>query len=117
MRLPHGGSPPGLTSAARWSAYARADLDGNGAFSWFTLEGYSRMMSLALADHRGEGRQGDHSSAAPTQGGCKAFGQNVAGLATALGPVFGATASTVATSGPGAFPRLVVHPEQAALCD
>ncbi|WP_336032744.1 hypothetical protein [Geodermatophilus sp. FMUSA9-8] len=54
--------------------------------------------------------------AAAAPGGCKAFGQNVAGLAQTLGPAFGATASTVATSGPGAFPTLVVHPEQQALC-
>jgi hypothetical protein len=30
---------------------------------------------------------------ASTQGGCKDFGQNIAGLATALGPVFGQTAA------------------------
>lgn len=50
------------------------------------------------------------------RGGCAAFGGNVAMLATALGPAFGETASSVATFGPGAFPALVVHPEQDALC-
>ncbi|GGI03303.1 hypothetical protein [Egicoccus halophilus] len=48
--------------------------------------------------------------------GCAAFGGNVAGLATQLGAVFGQTASGVATSGPGAFPGLVVGPEMDALC-
>jgi hypothetical protein len=56
------------------------------------------------------------AGAASAQGGCQAFGGNVAGLATLLGPVFGATASGVASSGPQAFPTLVVHPEQEALC-
>ncbi|MGX5654802.1 hypothetical protein ACWKWC_08540 [Geodermatophilus nigrescens] len=55
-------------------------------------------------------------AAAAAPGGCQAFGQNVAGLAQALGPVFGATASSVATSDPGAFLTLVVHPEQQELC-
>ena len=55
-------------------------------------------------------------AAAPAGGGCAAFGANVADLATTLGPVFGATASGVATSGPAAFPTNVVGPEQAALC-
>jgi len=49
-------------------------------------------------------------------GGCAAFGANVSGLAIELGGDFGATASSVATSGPGAFPTLIVHPEQAAAC-
>ena len=53
---------------------------------------------------------------APAHGSCAAFGGNVASLATTLGPVFGATASGVASSGPAAFPTLVVRPEQAALC-
>ena len=52
----------------------------------------------------------------PTPGGCQAFGQNVAGLATTLGATFGATASGVASSGPAVFPNAVVHPEQAAFC-
>jgi hypothetical protein len=54
---------------------------------------------------------------APAHGSCSAFGGNVAGLATTLGPVFGATASGVASSGPAAFPTFVVVPEQAALCE
>ena len=40
---------------------------------------------------------------APEHGSCAAFGGNVAGLATSLGPIFGATASGVATSGPAAM--------------
>ncbi len=48
--------------------------------------------------------------------GCRAFGTNVASLATNLGPAFGATASGVASSGPQAFPTLVVHPEQVKFC-
>ena len=55
-------------------------------------------------------------AAAPAGGGCAEFGRNVAQLATTLGPVFGATASAVAMSRPGAFPTDVVHPEQTALC-
>jgi len=51
-----------------------------------------------------------------SSGGCAAFGGNVAGLATALGADFGAAASSVATLRPQAFPDLVVHPEQSALC-
>jgi hypothetical protein len=54
---------------------------------------------------------------APAHGSCAAFGGNVARLATTLGPLFGATASGVASSGPAAFPTLVVAPEQAALCE
>jgi hypothetical protein len=54
---------------------------------------------------------------APEHGGCAAFGANVAGLATALGPIFGATASGVASSAPEAFPTLVVAPEQAVFCE
>jgi hypothetical protein len=49
--------------------------------------------------------------------GCAAFGRNVASLAATLGRDFGANASSVATSGPRAFPTLVVRPEKAALCD
>lgn len=54
---------------------------------------------------------------APEHGSCAEFGGNVAGLATTLGPIFGATASGVASSGPAAFPTLVVAPEQAAFCE
>ncbi|MGY1725681.1 hypothetical protein ACI79J_01790 [Geodermatophilus sp. SYSU D01062] len=54
--------------------------------------------------------------ASATPGGCQAFGQNVAGLAQLLGSVFGATASGVASSAPGAFRALVVQPEQEMLC-
>ena len=57
------------------------------------------------------------ASAAPALRGCQAFGQNVAFLGSTLGPVFGATASSVATSAPGAFPAKVVKPEQAVFCD
>lgn len=42
VSLPHGGSPPGLSSSQRWSAYARGDLDGDGKISWFFIEGYQR---------------------------------------------------------------------------
>jgi hypothetical protein len=56
------------------------------------------------------------AAAAPTPRGCQEFGLNVSGLATTLGADFGATASGVATLFPGAFPVLVVHPEQTALC-
>ncbi len=49
-------------------------------------------------------------------GSCASFGANVAGLAQALGSQFGAAASTVASSGPGVFPEVVVRPEQTALC-
>jgi hypothetical protein len=52
----------------------------------------------------------------PSLGGCKKFGQNVASLGKDLGPAFGETASGVAKSGPGAFPKNVVKPEQDALC-
>lgn len=58
------------------------------------------------------------ATAAPPSGsaGCAAFGANVSALAGALGPQFGGNASGVATSGPGAFPELVVRPEKDALC-
>ena len=56
------------------------------------------------------------SAAPPTGGGCQAFGANVASLGQSLGGQFGATAAGVATSGPQAFPTLVVFREQAALC-
>lgn len=48
---------------------------------------------------------------------CADFGANVAFLAQMLGGDFGATASSVASSGPGAFPAVVVRPEQNALCE
>lgn len=54
--------------------------------------------------------------AAADPGGCQAFGQNVGDLAQMLGGAFGDAASTVASSAPQAFPTLVVHPEQDALC-
>jgi hypothetical protein len=53
----------------------------------------------------------------PDHASCAAFGANVSMLARTLGPDFGATASTVASSGPGVFPEAVVRPEQAALCE
>ena len=56
------------------------------------------------------------SAAPPTPGGCQAFGQNVSDLARSPLVDFGATASGVASLRPRAFPDLVVHPEQAALC-
>ena len=54
----------------------------------------------------------------PTQppGGCKAFGQNVAGLAQGLGASFGAAASGAARSEPGGIVTFVVAPEQSGLC-
>ena len=50
-------------------------------------------------------------------GGCRAFGANVATLGQDLGPAFGATASGVAQLFPQSFPTLVVFPEQRELCD
>lgn len=73
----------------------------------------SVMASVALVTPASGASRAD----ADRGGGCAAFGGNVAMLATTLGPAFGESASTVATSGPGAFPALVVHPEQEALCD
>jgi hypothetical protein len=47
---------------------------------------------------------------ASAQGGCKAFGHNISGLATTLGPVFGQTAS-------GSAPlNDTVEEEQQTLC-
>jgi type IV pilus assembly protein PilA len=37
--LPHGGSPPGLSGGVQWNAYARGDIDGDGIYSWFLLQG------------------------------------------------------------------------------
>lgn len=71
------------------------------------------VLTLALA---GVALAGPAHAAPPTPGGCQAFGRNVASLAKNLGPAFGATASGVAKSGPGAFPKNVVKPEQEALC-
>jgi hypothetical protein len=53
----------------------------------------------------------------PDHASCADFGANVAFLAATLGSDFGGTASTVASSGAGVFPRAVVQPEQTALCD
>jgi hypothetical protein len=53
----------------------------------------------------------------PDHGSCGEFGANVSFLARTLGSDFGSTASTVASSGAGMFPQVVVRPEQAALCD
>jgi hypothetical protein len=52
----------------------------------------------------------------PEHASCAGFGANVADLARTLGAGFGSTASGVASSAPGAFPELVVRPEQEALC-
>ena len=54
----------------------------------------------------------------PTQppGGCRAFGQNVAGLAQGLGSGFGAASSGAARIQPGGIVTFVVAPEQASLC-
>ena len=51
-------------------------------------------------------------------GGCRAFGQGVSYLATTEYPKgeFGGNARTVATSGPRAFPTVIVHPEQDDAC-
>jgi hypothetical protein len=59
---------------------------------------------------------GPAATAGAAPGGCQAFGQNVAFLGSTLGPDFGATASSVARIAPGAFPALVVRPEQEAFC-
>ena len=58
--------------------------------------------------------QGQPPSQPP--GGCKAFGQNVAGLAQGLGSAFGAAASGAASSQPGGIVTFVVAPEQSAFC-
>lgn len=70
-------------------------------------------LTLALA---GASVAGPAHAAPPSPGGCKDFGQNVAFLGTNLGPVFGQTASSVATSGPREFRDNVVKAEQADLC-
>jgi len=49
VRLPHGGTPPGLATASRWSAYARGDVDGDGVFSWFILQGYIKNDEIMMA--------------------------------------------------------------------
>lgn len=58
------------------------------------------------------------ASADPGSGGCQAFGQHVSFLATTMFPEgqFGENARMVATSGPGAFPAVIVNPEQDAAC-
>jgi hypothetical protein len=80
----------------------------------------SRMQALAVTAGLSLLAVPAGSSAAPPvpdHGSCADFGAHVAGLAQTLGGDFGSTASTVASSGAGAFPRAVVRPEQADLCD
>jgi hypothetical protein len=85
--------------------------------------GQDRQMRRAILTIAGVGAALGVSAPAPAQEpgpghtSCAEFGGNVAFLATSLGPVFGATASGVASSAPGAFPTLVVGPEQAGLCE
>jgi hypothetical protein len=60
-----------------------------------------------------------HANAQPPaqpSGGCREFGENVAGLAQGLGSGFGAAASAAARLEPGGIVTFVVAPEQAALC-
>jgi hypothetical protein len=59
---------------------------------------------------------GGVAHAAPSSGGCQDFGRSVSFLARTLGAGFGANASFAATRFPGAFPELVVVPEQDAAC-
>jgi hypothetical protein len=66
---------------------------------------------LALAAPAGAAAQ-----PVPEHASCAGFGGNVADLARTLGAAFGSTASGVASSALGAFPELVVRPEQEALC-
>jgi type IV pilus assembly protein PilA len=40
VKLPHGGTPKGLTAGHLWTASAQGDLDGDGETSWFVLNGY-----------------------------------------------------------------------------
>jgi type IV pilus assembly protein PilA len=40
VKLPHGGTPKGLTEDYTWMASAQGDLDGDGETSWFVLNGY-----------------------------------------------------------------------------
>lgn len=75
-----------------------------------TLMATGAVLAMVLAGPAGA------VSAGPSSGGCKAFGANVATLATTFGPLFGATASSVASSAPQALPTLVVHQEQATFC-
>jgi hypothetical protein len=49
-------------------------------------------------------------------GGCKAFGQNVAGLARNPMIDFGQSASGAARATPGGIVTLVIAPEQQELC-
>jgi len=69
---------------------------------------------MASADPGEDGTTGQQT---PPHGSCAAFGGNVSGLAQALGPDFGAAASGVASSAPGAFPTVVVKPEQSMYCE
>jgi hypothetical protein len=73
----------------------------------FTLAVAGSMLTLLALPASAEPR---------TQGGCQAFGRQVALLGQTLDREFGATASGVARSGPQALPTVVVFPEQAALC-
>jgi type IV pilus assembly protein PilA len=40
VKLPHGGSPPGLSEDLTWTVTATGDLDADDKLSWFVLEGY-----------------------------------------------------------------------------
>lgn len=40
VKLPHGGTPPGLSKDRLWTISAQGDLDGDGETSWFVLNGY-----------------------------------------------------------------------------
>ena len=77
-----------------------------------------RWLSLAAVTGWALAGTASASAQAPTQppGGCKAFGQHVAGLAQDLGGGFGAAASGAARSEPGGIVTLVVAPEQADFC-
>jgi hypothetical protein len=75
-----------------------------------TITAATGLLALAAA-------AGASAQPVPEHGSCAAFGANVANLARTLGAEFGATASGVASSRPGAFPNVVVHPEQGALCE
>jgi len=80
------------------------------------MDGRRTLLVLAAAAGLVVAPAATASAAPPVTGGCHAFGAHVAGLATSLGPVFGATASGVASSGPQAFPTNVEDPEQAFCC-
>jgi hypothetical protein len=76
-----------------------------------TLIATAAFVALAL------GASAAAAQPAAGHGSCAEFGANVAFLATTLGPTFGQAASTVASSGPEAFPTLVVGPEQTLFCE